>query len=568
MSFIKSSLRLNAKASSKRKEGGGDKESNSLLASLFNRDWNQTLSRDPLDFDLITQLTHMSGVSTAGIARDQLFAGTAALSYSTSKFFRQVHLVAQRLNYDYSRACELVAETVKEDSVRNLLLHFSTALSAGEEEQQFLSRETAVQLELYAKEYERKVESLQKWSDAYVALMVSATLVVVISLVSMMIYPFSPISIVALAGLMVCVTFIGGWLIFTVAPLEVKTHSLKYKSPEQERAGKLAKILIPLSALLGFGVGFLFGLGPALIVAGLAIAPIGYIAMRDDWAIDARDRDIATFVRALGSVMGSVGTTITEGLSRLNRRSLGSLEPLVRRLYIRLTNHISPDLCWLRLAAESGSELVTRSVRIFWDGMRLGGDAEHVGNLTSNYALKISLLRADRKLVSTTFSFVVIPLHAVLIMILLFVTEVVQVFGGELAKVQQQSFDTSVASEAGVGDVLSFVSPALDFVPVFVGTVALMLTAANSFAPYAATGGHKLKMCLYGAIMMVITGLSLIGVPYVVDGLFANVAGPSTITEGIPTDDVTGTGTGSITDESGLESELPIPLVPTPTSIP
>jgi len=40
-------------------------------------------------------------------------------------------------------------------------------------------------------------------------------------MVSMMIYPFSPIAIFALAALMVCVTFVGGWLIFTVAPVEV-----------------------------------------------------------------------------------------------------------------------------------------------------------------------------------------------------------------------------------------------------------------------------------------------------------------------------------------------------------
>ncbi len=142
-----------------------------------------------MDFDLITQLTHMSAVATSGISRDKLFEGTAALDYSTSKYFRRVHRVAQRLNYDYSKACEVVAEQVKNDSVQNLLLHFATALSAGEPEDEFLARETEVQLELYGKKYERDMESLRKWTDAYVALMVSTTLIIVISLVSMMIYP-------------------------------------------------------------------------------------------------------------------------------------------------------------------------------------------------------------------------------------------------------------------------------------------------------------------------------------------------------------------------------------------
>ncbi|HWC31263.1 MAG TPA: hypothetical protein VG845_14370, partial [Dehalococcoidia bacterium] len=77
-------------------------------ASLFNR--------EPIDFDLITQLTHMSAVATSGIARDKLFEGTSELNYSTSKYFRRVHRVAQRLNYDYSQACELVGEQAKVDS--------------------------------------------------------------------------------------------------------------------------------------------------------------------------------------------------------------------------------------------------------------------------------------------------------------------------------------------------------------------------------------------------------------------------------------------------------------------
>ncbi len=538
MSSMPSSPRLKEKASSKpakrqpktkgKEAGGGFK--------LFGKyDLDQIFSREPLDFDLLSQLTHMSAVSTAGMSRAQLFGGTAGLSYSTAKFFRQVHQVAQRLNYDYSRACELVADTVKEESVRNLLLHFATSLSSGEKEEQFLMREAAVQLETYGKEYDQKIETLQKWTDAYVALMVSATLVVVISLVSMMIYPFSPVAIVGLAGLMVCVTFVGGWLIFTVAPLEVKTHSLKYRSPEQVRAGNLAKFLLPLATIVGLVGGWFFGLAFALIVAGVFIAPVGYVALVDDWRIDQRDRDIATFLRALGSVLGQAGITVADALSRLNRRALGSLEPPVRRLHIRLRNGISSDLSWLRLAAETGSELVTRCVRVFWDGVRVGGDTEKIATLASEFALKISLLRADRKLVANTFIFVVVPLHAVLMGILLFVTEVVQVFGNELAKVQSESLQSDVASEAGVGDALLFAAPALEFIPVFVGTVALMLTAANSFAPYAAAGGHRLKLCLYAAVMMIIAGIALIVVPHIVQALFENVAStPETATTSVP----------------------------------
>jgi len=524
MSSIASSPKLDEKASSKQKaEAKSGDTQHSLLLGRF--DLNAIFSRDPVDFDLLSQLTHMTAVATSGMSRAQLFEGTAGLSYSTSKYFRQVHLVAQRLNYDYSSACELVAENVDNEGVRNLLLHFATALSAGEEERDFLQREAGLQRETFGKEYGRKIETLQKWSDAYVALMVSATLVVVISMVSMMIYPFSPIAIFALAALMVCVTFIGGWLIFTVAPVEVKTHSLKSRSSEQERAGKLARVMLPAAAVAAIGAGMLFGLAAALFVCGLLIAPIGLVAILDDRRIDAYDRDIPAFVRALGGVMASAGITATDALGRLNQRSLGSLEAPVRRLHIRLKNGISPDLCWLRLAGESGSEVVTRCVRIFWDGVRAGGDTKQVSELASEFALKIWLLRADRKLVSTTFSWVVVPLHTVLLGILLFITEVVLVFNAQIGSIQADSLGNGLLSEAGVQNEVIMNFGAVGFIPVFVGTVVLFLTAANSFAPYASMGGHRLKLCLYGAIMMVISGVVMFAVPHVVHGLFHNIAG-------------------------------------------
>ena len=520
MTSTKSSPKPKEKASSSAKERKSASES-----KLFRKvDLEELLSRDPLDYDLLAQLTHMSALSTSGMSRSQLFEGTAALSYSTSKFFRQVYLVAQRLNYDYSRACEVVADRIKENSVRNLLLHFSTALSSGEKEEDFLMREAALQREMYGKEYERKIESLQKWSDAYVALMVSATLVVVISLVSMMIYPFSPITIIGLAGLMICVTFIGGWLIYTVSPINKKTHPLKHKSVEQVRIARLARYLIPGAVIVGAAAGWTLGMPYALLAGGLMIAPVGVLAMMDDWKIDSYDRDIPAFIRGLGGVMAAAGMTATDGLSRLNRRSLGSLEPPVNRLYVRLKSGISPDLCWARLASETGSDLVVRCVRIFWDGVRVGGDTAKVSTLASEFALKIWLLRADRKLVSTTFSWVAVPMHAVLMGILLFITEVVQVFGGEIGQVQQDSLEGGVAAEAGVGDALLFQFSSLEFIPPFVAMVALMLTAANSFAPYAAGGGHGFKLCLYAAIMMIISGLAFIFVPQMVNAIFEGIA--------------------------------------------
>lgn len=490
--------------------------------------------REPTDFDLITQLTHMSAVATSGIARDALFEGTASLDYSTSKYFRRVHRVAQRLNYDYSKACEAVAEQVQVESVQNLLLHFATALSAGEAESEFLERETDVQLELYGKQYERDMESLRKWTDAYVALMVSTTLIIIISLVSTMIYPVGLTAIVGLAFIVMMVTIAGSWIIFAVSPHEVKTHRLPRRSAEQTRMDGIGVILISLTGPAMAVVGLFVNLGLAMIVGALMVTPLAYLAWRDDRKIDLRDRDLSAFLRALGSVMGAVGTTVTEGLSRLNRRSLGGMEPHVRRLYVRLQNDMSPELTWARLAGETGSELVTRCVRIFAEGIRLGGDPAAVGALAASFALRVSLLRSSRSLVANTFGFVVIPTHAALLMILLFVTEVVRVFGAKIGEVQgATNFDSEVVREAGVGNAILFEAPDMRFISALVAIMIVLLTAANSFAPYAASGGHRYKVFMFACVMMVISGVAMLTVPPVVNMLFHSVASTPTVNQPI-----------------------------------
>jgi flagellar protein FlaJ len=522
-------LRLSGKASSdaspRKWEKSARDEDDFGASSLF--------SREPLDYDLITQLTHMTAVATAGISRDRLFDGTAALDYSTSKYFRRVHRVAQRLNYDYSKACEVVGDQVKDESVQNLLLHFATALSAGEEEAEFLQRETDVQLELYGKKYERDIESLQKWTDAYVALMVSTTLIIVISLVSMMIYPMSPVALYGMAFLVLMVTCAGGWIIFTVAPHEVKSHRLKRRSAEQASMENLGLVVVSLCGPVIVGLWLLFSLAVGFIVASLMLTPIAYLAWVDDKKITRRDMDLAVFLRSLGSVMGAVGTTTTEGLSRLNRRSLGAMEPHARRLYIRLKNDISSELTWARFAGETGSELVTRCVRIFAEGIRLGGDPTLVGSLAAAFAQKVSLMRASRALVANTFVFVVVPMHAALLSILLFVTEVVDVFGGKISEVQGESLNSDLVEQAGVGNAILYSSPDMHMIHILLISTIIMLTIANAFAPYAASGGHRFKLFIYSSLMMLISGVTMLVVPYVVDSLFKSVS-QTPVSGGVP----------------------------------
>ena len=258
------------------------------------------------------------------------------------------------------------------------------------------------------------------------------------------------------------------------------------------------------------------------------------MAFLDDRRVDQYDRDVSTLLRSLGSIVGAIGTTVTEGMERINQRSLSSLEQGVKRLHVRLRSGIRPDLCWDRFISETGSELVDRSVSIFWDTIKLGGEPDAIGYLSSLFALKISLLRENRKLVSQTFMYLMVPLHAVLIAILLFVTEVMVIFGQQLTNINQQSLaNVDPATTGGLDvNVLAFASPNIAFIRGFALVVTIVLTIVDTWSPHATAGGHHHKVWLYAAVMLVLSGGALLLVPQIVGGLFSSVAGDITSTGG------------------------------------
>lgn len=483
----------------------------------------ERIDPDKMGVDLFAQLTYMSAISDAGVGRSQLFEYASSLPYSCNRYFEQVHFLAKELHYDYARACRTVGQSIKEEEMRGLLLRFSGSLSSGESETGFLHREAQAQAETYGSQYERDVETLKKWTDAYVAMVVASVIVVIVAVISMLMLDFGLPFLMFLIGTMVTVTILGTWLVYRVAPHEVKTHSLSTKSPEQVRARAWLRVLLP-ACLLSCVALFAIGTSPAwfLIVPSLVILPVGLLMRRDDKKIDRRDRDLPSVVRALGGVTSAVGTTVTDALNKIDQRSMGNLAPDIGRLRALLSAGVSPDLCWHRFVAESGSEMVRRTVQIFWDGIQLGGEPERIGLYSSLFSMKVVLLRAKRSLVASTFSWLVIPLHIALTALLVFILQIMEIFQSTLANIQ----DVDITGVAAI-PATPFGGYSPDETSIFVWLVAivvLVLTAANAFAPKAAEGGHPLKLLYNLAIMALISGANFLLVPRLVDMIFSNVS--------------------------------------------
>lgn len=510
-----------AKDSSKEQFGSGR---NAALSQIKP---SMLLDLDQSQFDLLTVLTYLSSIATANLSRAQLFAAAAELGYTPSPYFARVANLVQCLGYDYSHACHVVSRTTDDPTMRQFLLRFGNSMASGEPEPTFLVRERDVVLEDYTNEYERAIESLRKWTDAFVALLVSCNLIVLVALISNMIYNLGSILMIVVEAVAIIAAAMGAYLLYRISPFDPMVHKMDHKSDEQLRMSRVARILFPAALLGGIGAYFVLGnIAYSLLIGGLLILPIGIVAQRLEGKIDARDRDIADFLRALGGVTGARGSTVIESIGHIDPRAIGSLEPELKRLTTRVACGLSTSLAWGRFMADTSSELIHRVVRGFWDGNDLGGDPEKVGAYSADMALRVWLLRAKKKLVSSTFNYVIVPMHIALTGTLVFISEVVTAFNIKLVEAQEVTNSENASSinpeDIGIPGALSFQSFDTAFVGTMVMIVILSLTAINGFAPRAAAGGHSYKAAFFGSITMVTSGIILLVLPPMAQSLFSD----------------------------------------------
>ena len=158
---------------------------------------------------------------------------------------------------------------------------------------------------------------------------------------------------------------------------------------------------------------------------------------------------------------------------------------------------------------------------MFRDAMALGSDAESAGNRASAYAEQLHLLRAKRKLISRPFGGLTLVMHAAIIMLLAFVTQVMGTFGTMIAGIEQDI--PGAASSSAVGGYFSFNFEGLQFMSSMMIPVILVITVVNAVTPKVADGGHKCKFFYNLSITMAITGIVMIMVPHLTDIIFGSM---------------------------------------------
>lgn len=474
-------------------------------------------------YDLFYQLTYMSAIAGGGITRYKLFELASELPTPPARYFEDVQNLHENLRYNYAHACRTIGEPIPSEKLRSLLLRLSDALTSGEPEEIFLTQEAKVQGEVYENEYERDLSSLTKWTDAYASIVISASLIVIINLVSTMIYKMGTGLMAGLMLIAVATSSLGAWILSRSAPKEIRALFSPEEGPRYQRlARQLAKVLPPIALVACALLALLkVELGWILIVASLIVFPLGVVSNMGDKRINDKDKEIGSFLRSLGSMASTTSTTTTEALNSIDLSPFLALRPDAERLRHRLNVGISTGICWRKFRLEMGSKLAYETVGIFRDAVDLGADPGEAGSLCSFFAEKTIMLRAKRKVTTGVFTWLTIVMHGTVGGLMIIIMDVIDRFLALLASAMP-------AGQEGVGamqtmatsvPLLSFSTPEIRVLHAMTIGMVLLLTITNAFAVLAADGGHMLKISFFFSLLMLITGLGFIFLPPVIGNL-------------------------------------------------
>jgi archaeal flagellar protein FlaJ len=485
-----------------------------ISKALFNNDGYKEVQGS----ELFYQLTYMSAIASSGLSRHRIFSMASSLPIPPADYFERIQLLVQKMGYDYTKACNSVGLAVKSETMASLLLRMGTAFTSGQHERDFLSEESLITGHIYEKEYERDLASLTKWTDAYAAISVSATLIVIINMTSSLIQSMGDALLVGLVATAIFTTGVTGWVLSRAAPKE----TIDLFTEEGPRAQRLALQLryyttaaaLVVSALLWM---WEIPVGWILVVCALILLPLGIFSLMAGGEIDRKDREFGPFLRSLGGMAVSTGTTIGEALTRIDLSSFPALEEDLERLRRRLTAAIEPELCWRHFAAETGSKLLSETVKIFNDSVKLGADPDIVAFQSADFSSRTILLRAKRKVTAATFTWLTVIMHGVISALLVIVFEIVRNFTLLMLEATAD-LDMSAAQSSGAA-MPAFSTPNIEFFNGAVLIMVIMLAFVNAFSISATDGGHKTKLAFYLAIMFSLSGACLIFLPSVVEGM-------------------------------------------------
>lgn len=490
--------------------------------------------------DLLFTNTYMASLALADASRPEIFSFTAnRKEYISSKYLTKVDTYVQKWGYSYSESLSIVADRVRNEILKSMLARYANAIESGVPDDDFLKNELSTVRSVYRSQVEQGIEMTKQWGDAYVAMLLSATVIAVTLMISIAIYsPTGMESTLNMAYGIVLIICVGGnMLMYQSVPYDAKSHGLTARaSKEQQTIHAMERIIVPLTigavvimGLLGVSAGLIY------LLVGILMAPLGLIGFIDDSNITVRDTDFSTFIRSFGAIMGGQGTTAVYALATIDRKSLTALEPLINAVYSQMNLGLDSRQIWDKFIGDSGSNLINKYLNIYLDTITLGGPPEPIGTVVGSSILEQTLLREKKDMHARSFIILLVPMHCAMAGILIALYRIMVVLTGSVGTMMEQFQQQSASASGSIGGGGMSAGGALGGLTMFsnfpeqeMGTFVVIcltiITVSNIIAARIVGGGDRYMFYFYTAIFCILTGMMLLVTPIGV-GLFFSPEG-------------------------------------------
>jgi flagellar protein FlaJ len=488
--------------------------------------------------DILFMITYMTSMSIANATRPEIFSYSARRQeYISAKYIAKVDTYVKKWSYSYAESLSIVAERTKNETLQNMLMRYSNAIDSNVPDDEFLAQELNTVRSVYRSQYEQGCELVKKWGDAYVAMLLSGTVIAVTIMISIAIY--SPTGMETTLnmsyGIILAICVFANILMYQSVPDDPKTHkNLERTSKEQVTIKTMERIIVPITLVIGLILLFLgVAYGLIFMLIGILLAPLGIIGFIDDHNITLRDSDFATFIRSFGSVMGGQSATAVRALGAIDRKSFMTLEPLLDSVYSKMNLGLDTRQTWDRFIGESGSNLINMYLNIYLDTVQLGGPPEPIGKTVGSSMLEMVLLRDKKDMVSRGFILLMIPMHMVMAAIFVALYRIMVTLTGSVSTMMKHFQETNAAvgasgSAGGVsasgalgGSMGMFTNFPEKEMGVYVAIILTIITVSNIIAAKVVGGGDRYMYYFYAAIFCILTGLVMLVTPIIV-GIFFN----------------------------------------------
>lgn len=449
-----------------------------------------------------------------------------------SGIFRRIHLLVEKWNYRQSKACSVIAESIKDKSLSGFLRRLSQALSIGVQLRDFINVEYSKYVVSYEQEYARSMDKLKTYSDAYVALLNANTMILITALLMSVIFGSSDVFSTLSTAVMVILltTFFMNLLMHINTPPGGVVHRGEYAPGDVERvesmfypvlAASTALSVTPIALLaLGFGepppplnTPYLSDLYPVpifLLSSGALSLLVGRVGRRMIERVKKVESIYPVFIKTLGdSVM--ISGSLREAVRRIVYNDYGPLNSLIKKLYSRLKMGLDQELSWKIFSAETRSETIWTHNLAFFYSLKRGARASELTSVVLDSATLQLTLREKRQQVAGYLKGSILPLQGTFTAIFTLVVVLLKILG---------EFSRMVSSYVAFIGV-----PDMSLVELFVAMSVVALTVGNAVAVYVLQGDSRSSLLYYLGLLSLISGAVYFVVSYFASTILGMFAG-------------------------------------------